>query len=233
MTLRLRNLSLASPLSAHPVLERVDLDIPRGAVTGLCGGSGAGKSLIAAALVGQLPRGMVQSGSIICEGAGRIAMAPQSLEALDPLASVAQQLRRFARLCPDPAAPEALLARVGLPDAYLAYHPHQLSGGQARRVLLATALATGAEFIIADEPTAGLDGEQAARIMALLADFAARGHGVLVISHDLPLLAGIADRVAVLRQGRLVEIAAACAFSAQGAALTQAYTRALWRAQAA
>lgn len=234
MTLSLHELSLHSPLAPEPLLDRLTLQIPRGRVTGLCGGSGAGKSLIGAALTGQLPSGIRQNGSIDRgDGACRIAIAPQSLEGLDPLARVGAQLRRFARFGDIRAEPVALLAEVGLPASCAKLWPHQLSGGQARRVLLATALATGADYLIADEPTAGLDGPQALRIMALLRGFADRGQGVLVISHDLVLLAGIADQIAVLRQGRLVETAPGRAFVAEGQGLSDSYARDLWCAQAA
>lgn len=234
MTLSLRDLSLHSTLAPAPLLDGLSLEIPRGAVTGLCGGSGAGKSLIGAALIGQLPRGIRQSGTIDRgQGPCRIAIAPQSLEGLDPLARVGAQLRRFARFGDVAADPLALLAKVGLPATCAKLWPHQLSGGQARRVLLATALATGADYLIADEPTAGLDAPQALRIMALLRGFADRGQGVLIISHDLVSLAGVADRIAVLHQGRLVETAPGRAFSSKGQDLSEGYARDLWCAQAA
>ena len=98
-------------------------------------------------------------------------------------------------------------------------------------VLLATALATGADWIVADEPTVGLDEAAANRVLALLADLAAAGRGVIVISHDVIGLAGIASRIVILRQGRQVETAPADAFSGSGTALRDAFSRALWTAQ--
>jgi peptide/nickel transport system ATP-binding protein len=224
----------APPLS---VLERLDLIAARGSVTGLCGASGAGKSLIAAAIAGTLPRNAQVEGRITVEGAapspGRIALAPQGLDALDPLARVGAQVARFARLAGRTADAGALLARVGLAPAIVHAWPHALSGGMARRACLATALATGARWVIADEPTAGLDGMVADRIMALFGDLALDGYGVLVISHDLPRLAAVAGEITVLRQGRAVETAPASAFRGDGEGLVHPFAQRLWRAQGA
>ncbi len=238
MTLSVRGLTVrfrrhdGPPLTA---LEGVSLDAPAGALTGLAGGSGAGKSLVAEALMGAPPRNAEVAGTVTLDGAppprGALALAPQGVEALDPLAPLDAQLARFARLArrrPDPAA---LRARVRLPEAAGRAWPHQLSGGMARRALLATALATGPRVLIADEPTVGLDPAAADAILDLLAGLARKGLVVLAISHDLPRLAAHAASITVLRDGRPVETAPADAFSGDGAALADPWTRALWRAQ--
>lgn len=222
----------ASPLC---VLEGLDLTAPRGAVTGLCGASGAGKSLIAAAIAGTLPRNAEVTGRIVVDGQmptpGRIALAPQGLDALDPLAGVGAQIARFARLAGREVDAKALLARLGLAETVAQAWPHELSGGMARRACLATALATGAGWLIADEPTAGLDDDSADRITGLLGTLAADGYGVLVISHDLPRLAAVAGDITVLQEGRAVETASASAFHGAGAALMHPFARRLWQAQ--
>lgn len=214
------------------VLEHVDLAVARGGILGIAGTSGAGKSLVAAALAGIVPPGAHLEGRITVDGAPPhprdIALAPQRLDALDPLAPIGRQIRRLSRGRADPAA---LLAHVGLPGHVVRSCPHALSGGMARRALLATALASGAEWLVVDEPTVGLDPEAADRIMDLLAALARGGRGLVVISHDLSRLARLAHRVLLLREGRAVETAPAADFAGGGAALRSPFARELWRAQ--
>ena len=215
-------------------LAGLDLSLARGEVVGLVGGSGAGKSLVAEALMGLLPRNAEVSGQITLNGSplapGQVALAPQALDALDPLSRLGAQITRFARLAGQPRPDvSACLSRLGLPRAAAQAFPHELSGGMAKRALIATALATGAPFLIADEPTLGLDPETAERILALLAGLAAEGHGVCVISHDLPRLVAMAGRVILLQEGRMVETAVADDFTADR--LRHPFSRALWAAQ--
>ncbi len=217
------------------VLEHLDLAAPSGAVTGLCGASGAGKSLIAAAIAGTLPRNAEATGRITVGGKipapQTVALAPQGLDALDPLARIGTQLARFARLGGTSVDAPDLLSRLGLAPRVLDAWPHELSGGMARRACLATALATSARWLIADEPTSGLDAASADRIMALMADLAAEGYGIIVISHDLPRLSSVSRTVTVLEAGRPVETAPGKAFSGDGAALAHPFSRRLWQAQ--
>ncbi|QRF68711.1 hypothetical protein GQA70_20210 (plasmid) [Ponticoccus alexandrii] len=124
-----------------------------------------------------------------------------------------------------------LLSRLGLSASAAQAWPHELSGGMARRACLATALATGSGWLIADEAIAGLDDENVDRIMALLGSLAADGYGVLVISHDLPRLAAVAATITVLEEGRAVGTAPASAFQGAGDALVSTFARRLWQAQ--
>ena len=233
MTLRIEDLTVTFPTG--PVLEGVSLSVERGEVVGLTGTSGAGKSIVAEALVGALPPDATRTGRITISdaliGTRTVALAPQHLDALDPLAPVGSQIRRVAQLAGQPANVPAALVSVGLPSDTARLYPHELSGGMARRVLLATALATGADWIVADEPTVGLDEAAATRVLSLLADLAAAGRGVIVISHDLTGLVRIASRIVILRQGRQVETASADAFAGTGSGLRDAFSRALWTAQ--
>ncbi len=139
------------------VLDAVTLAFGPGELVGLVGGSGAGKSLVADALTGLLPRNAEMTGQITVEGralrAGDVALAPQGIAALDPLARVGAQLDRMARLAGAPLQAPALASAVGLPVAALRAWPHELSGGMAKRALIATALATQAPYLVADEPT--------------------------------------------------------------------------------
>lgn len=214
-------------------LEGVTLQVARGEVAGLIGGSGAGKSLVAEALCGLLPRNAEVEGRLsvddLTPGPGAIALAPQGIDALDPLARIGAQIARFARLAGRAVDAGALADRLGLAPSALDAWPHELSGGMAKRALIATALANGASYLIADEPTLGLDPDTADRIMDLLAGLAADGIGVLLISHDLPRLVARAARVTILREGRMVETAPAVAFA--GGALREGFSQDLWAAQ--
>lgn len=222
-------------------LAGLNLSLGMGEVVGLVGGSGAGKSLVAASVMGLLPRNAETRGTVTLGGKpitpGAVALAPQGIDALDPMATVGHQLRRFALLAgvsrvtaKDRIA--AILSQVQLPPEVLKLYPHMLSGGMAKRVLLATALVGGARILIADEPSLGLDPATADRIMDCLRDLAGPDRAILVISHDLPRLIRIASHVTVLQEGQMVEACSAAHFHAEGTKLVHPFTRALWQAQA-
>lgn len=236
--LRITDLSLTfHPDGSDPklALSGINLTVAQGEGVGLVGGSGAGKSLIAQAIVNTVPVTARMTGQITLAGgpvtAGRLALVPQSVDALDPLADVGHQIARFGRLVGRKADARSILDCVGLRADVAALYPHQLSGGMAKRVLLATALAQDTDFLVADEPTLGLDPQAADGLMACLSGLIAAGKGLLVISHDLPRLVAITRRVVVLQDGHAVETAAATAFSGMGAGLAHPFSRALWRAQ--
>lgn len=180
MSLKVEDLSVR--FLTGPVPEGAFLSVQFGEIVGLTGNSGAGKSLVAKALVGALPPNATRTGKITIDGAPvdprRIALAPQRLDALDLLAQVSRQNQRFARLAGRSANVSGALAGVGLPAETTRLYPHELSGGMARCVLLVTALATGADWIVADEPTVGPDEATAGRILSLLADLSIGGRGV-------------------------------------------------------
>ena len=235
------------------LIDRVDidcladltLDVGRGEVVALFGASGAGKSLFAHAVLGLLPPNAVVAGSIRFEGerldarriaalrGRRIALVPQSLSHLDPLATIGRQIawaaRRAGRRGFAQGDAAAALDRFGLDGSVLASHPHTLSGGMARRVMLAIASVGDPDLIIADEPTNGLDPDNADKVFGFLRGFADEGRGVVVISHDLAAAVASADRVAVLRDGALVAVESAATFRDGGDGLSP-YALALWRA---
>jgi len=227
-------------------LTDLSLDVDRGEVVALFGASGAGKSLFAHAVLGLLPPNAVVTGSIRFDGerldapriaalrGRRIALVPQSLSHLDPLATIGQQItwaaRRAGRRGFQRADAIAALNRFGLDELFLASYPHTLSGGMARRVMLAIASISDADLVIADEPTNGLDPVNAANVFGFLRGFAKAGKGVVVISHDLAAAVDSADRVAVLRDGALVATEDAVTFKRDGGAGLTAYASELWRA---
>ncbi len=211
------------------LLQGLDLDLRAGECLGLVGESGSGKSLAALSLLGLLPKGLHATGqlshqhqAVAMNSPAHAAMrgrvlgwVPQDpLAALHPLRSAGAQLTealRVMRGLPREHArreAEALFARVQLPEPATAMqkYPHQFSGGQRQRVAIALALATQPRALIADEPTSSLDARIARDILELL-DTLRREDGLalLLISHDLPLVAAYAQRLVVLQHGAVVE----------------------------
>ena len=213
-------------------VSAVGLSIARGELHALVGESGSGKSVTARAIMGLLPRtAVVGAASRIRLAGTEIAGAPEPrlralrgsamamifqepMSSLNPVYTIGRQLAeaiaahqrlsRSARL----AHAAALLDEAGLSDpaAMLARYPHQLSGGQRQRVMIAVALANRPALLIADEPTTALDVIVQAQILTLLADLRARyAMAVLLITHDLTIVRRYADRVSVMRAGRIVE----------------------------
>lgn len=230
-----------------PVLDKVSLSVQRGEVLALIGASGSGKSILAQAILGHLPNNAECSGKILIDGEVRDAserralcnrafsLVPQSLSYLDPLARCGKQIAWSAQrsgrsVSGDAECVEARLARFNLGAHVRDSFPHELSGGMARRVLLSVAMAGEADLLIADEPTSGLDDENASAVLAHLRALADKGHAVLLITHDLSAALEHADRVAIIRDGRLDAVTAVANFVADGRRLPTAYSQALWRA---
>ncbi|WP_346797394.1 ATP-binding cassette domain-containing protein [Halomonas sp. Bachu 37] len=230
----------------HRCLHEVDFDLLRGEVHAVVGASGAGKSLLAAAIMGLLPGSARLSGTLDYDDdaltpkrqarlrGAQLAWVPQSLGSLDPLASCGRQVvwaARRAGLATHQAerAATSALQRYAVEACRHAY-PHELSGGMARRILLAMATVGEPDLLIADEPSVGLDNEQRRKVLDYLRALADSGKGVMVISHDLRHALAIADRVSVFRQGRKLETTTAAAFSGDGQQLHSNYARALWLA---
>lgn len=226
-------------------LDGLGFDAERGEVLALVGASGAGKSLLAHALFGILPPNAVISGRICLDGrevtednrrafcGRRMGLVPQSLSHLDPLVRCGRQLAWAARRSGKPLMAsdiDAVLARFGLDPAVARAFPHQLSGGMARRLMLAIATVGEPELVVADEPTSGLDPDNALTVLRHLRQLADGGKAVLLITHDLTQILPFADRVAILQGGKLMDIEPAGAFSGDGAALRTSYAQSLWRA---
>lgn len=223
-------------------LNGIGFSVAPGEVVAVAGHSGAGKSLLAHAILGLLPANAVLRGRILFEDrpldqaalaalrGRRIALLPQQVSHLDPLARAGAQIGWAARRAG--AAPQvpARLASVGLGAGTARLYPHQLSGGMARRVMLAVAHAGEAALIVADEPTSGLDPANRDALLARLRDHADRGGAVVLVTHDLIAALPHADRVVILRDGRMRGIERAADFTGTGTDLASPEARALWRA---
>lgn len=202
-----------------PVTD-VSLGVQPGQLVGVVGTSGAGKSLLAHAILDVLPPNALVTGHISYKGAeltrrriqqlrGReIILLPQSVTFLNPRVRVGDQVARRAAIagCPDPERRQSeALARFNLGPEAAALFPHQLSGGMARRVLLAMATVSEMQLLIADEPTPGLDPENAAGTFAEIRRLVDSGIGALAISHDVDLLCQVADQIVVIVDGVTVD----------------------------
>jgi oligopeptide/dipeptide ABC transporter ATP-binding protein len=233
-----------------PVVRGVSFSLRRGEVVGLVGESGSGKTMTALALLRLLPpAARISSGSVRLEGeelldlpearlrrvrGGRIAMVFQEpMTALNPVYTIgfqiAEAVRAHRRLSRAAARAEArrLLERVAVADAAsrLDDYPHQLSGGQRQRAMIAMALASGPDLLLADEPTSALDVTVQGQILQLLEDLRRElGLAVLLITHDLGVVAESCERVLVMYAGQLVEQGTALELFAAPA---HPYTRAL------
>ena len=232
--LDVRELRIEFPLRQGSLVavDGVSFSIGKGEILGVVGESGAGKSLTGSALIGLLqPPGLIASGSIYLSGQriddlsqaeqrrlrGRHigAIFQDPLTSLDPLFTVGQQLtetiRAHAPMSSQMARERALqlLREVGIadPDSRFSQYPHQFSGGMRQRIVIALAIAAEPELIIADEPTTALDVSVQAQIIGLLKRLAtAHGTAIMLVTHDMGVIAETADRVAVMYAGRIVEM---------------------------
>lgn len=226
-------------------LHDLSFDLARGEVLALVGASGAGKSLLAHAIFGILPPNAISSGALRLNGAEldqktlpklrgrRMGLVPQSVSHLDPLVRCGRQLAWAAERSGGRAEGGDIagaLAQFNLDAGVSKLFPHQLSGGIARRVMLAIATIGKPDLVVADEPTSGLDPDNGQVILTALREQANGGRGVLLITHDLAQAVPLADRVAVLNGGRLVGVEEAKDFADQGHDLVSPYARALWQA---
>jgi len=248
----IKDLTIALPPGSDRPLavEEVSLEVKPKEIVCIVGESGSGKSLTAHAVMGLLPgRVAATAGSILFDGADLLRETPEALRKRrgrdiamifqDPMAAlnpvvmigrqVTEQIRAHEHISEVAALKRAaeLLAEMGLKDvpSLLQAYPHQLSGGQRQRVMIAMALSLGPRLLIADEPTTALDVTTQAQILKLIRRLQAeREMSVLFITHDFGVVADIADKVVVMRHGRVVESGATSAVLGEPA---HSYTRAL------
>ncbi|GAA1231034.1 ABC-type microcin C transport system duplicated ATPase subunit YejF [Microbacterium phyllosphaerae] len=214
----------------RPLVHGISLDLEAGRIHGLAGESGSGKTLTSLAVLGLLPRQARTGGSITLAGEELVGMRRRALNRIrgkriamifqDPSASLHPQLpigrqltdhmRVHLGLRGAAATARAIelleTVQVPNPDAALKRYPHQFSGGQRQRIAIACALACDPEVLLADEPTTALDVTVQAGILKLLRDLAIeRNLAVLLVTHDLGVMSAIADEVAVMKSGQIVE----------------------------
>ncbi|MEU6432272.1 ABC transporter ATP-binding protein [Microbispora sp. NPDC046973] len=224
------DLRVSFPASGVEAVRGLSLSIAPGECVALVGESGSGKSVTARALIGLAgPGAKVRASAFHVDGGDALTFGPRewrrvrgrfaglvlqdALVSLDPLRTVGAEITEVLAehdVVPRQARPErvrALLEAVGIPDpeVRVRQYPHQLSGGLRQRALIASAIAAEPELIIADEPTTALDVTVQAQILRLLADRKAAGTALLMISHDLAVVAAVADRVLVMKDGLVVE----------------------------
>ena len=224
----------------HP-LRDLSCKLFSGELTAVVGASGSGKSLLAHAILGILPYNCRMEGKIFYQGevldetrlaglrGNGISLIPQGVSYLDPLMRVGDQICGGRKDEATRAKCRQLLKRYGLDESVEKCYPFELSGGMARRVLLCCALMDDPRVIIADEPTPGLDLPLALAALADFRSFADEGNGVLLITHDIELALGVADRVAVFRDGTVVEETAVANFASPDT-LAHPFSRELWHA---
>lgn len=224
------------------VISNLTLDVRPGEIVAIAGSSGSGKSLLAHAVMGLLPENASISGEISYKGkvlsqkdketlrGKEMALVPQSVSYLDPLMKVGTQVRGTKADKEIIKAQREIFSRFHLDEKTEQLYPFQLSGGMARRVLVSTAVLSGADVIIADEPTPGLDLEMALEALKIFRELADEGKAVILITHDIDLAFHIADRIAVFYAGTTVEMADAKDFVEGVDALRHPYSKALWKA---
>ncbi|MBM7573553.1 ABC transporter ATP-binding protein [Aquibacillus albus] len=224
------------------VISNLSMELVSGEILAVVGASGSGKSLLAHAILGILPSNAQTSGKIRFDGevlttklqeqlrGKEIALVPQSVSFLDPLMRVGAQVRTSVRKGKAKEAQKKVFERYHLKEEVENMYPFQLSGGMARRILVSTAMVSGARVIIADEPTPGLDSVVIKEALTNFREFADQGCAVMLISHDIESALQVADKVAVFYGGTVLEIAPAENFEGNGDRLQHHYSKALWRA---
>jgi peptide/nickel transport system ATP-binding protein len=230
--LAVRDLRVAFATRAGPVeaVAGIDVDLEAGRVLGVVGESGSGKSVSMLGVLGLLPKSATVTGSALFRGQELLGMAPQALQAirgarigmifqdpltaLNPVLRVGEQIVEAIRIHRDVSRKAAMARAVDLldlvsipqPRERVQQYPHEFSGGMRQRVMIAMAMANEPELLIADEPTTALDVTVQAQILEVLQSLRANlGIGLILITHDLGLVAGMADAVAVMYAGRIVE----------------------------
>lgn len=246
--------NLKVDIHGKTVLHDIDLTLEAGQILGVVGESGSGKSMTALSVMQLLPRGSRWSGNISVGGADLSTMDEQALcqmrgrdvgmifqepmTALNPVKTIGDQVAETVRVHTGANRREAyavarnMLDRVGLPEAQfpLDRYPHDLSGGQRQRVVIAQAIALRPKLLIADEPTTALDVTTQAQILDLLRQLVREeGMGLMLITHDLAVVAGLADTIAILKDGAVVEAGPTREIFRE---MRHPYTRALFSASA-
>ena len=223
------------------IIKNLSLDVREGEIMAIFGASGSGKSLLAAAILGLLPYNGFCEGEILYKGKildqnllervrGReIFFIPQSITSLNPLLKTKDQARMTLKREEYPKQRQVYQS-FGLGSDVDDMYPRELSGGMARRVLVSDAILSGADFIIADEPTPGMDKEATDEIVSYFKKMKEAGKTLLLISHDINMALACADRIGIFYEGEIIEVGDRSAFDNKGEGLTNPYSRRLIRA---
>lgn len=217
----------------------LNVTIKKGEILAIAGSSGSGKSLMAHAILGILPKNAVVSAEIkfkneivdenrLSQLRGKeITFVPQSIAYLDPLMTIEDQLMRKGINKQDFFK---VMDTLGFTKADLGKYPFQLSGGMARRVLIANTILSKADLIIADEPTPGLSLDLAIEVLNHFRNMANDGKGILLITHDIDLVCNIADKMAIFYGGHILETLNTKDFLKGEKYIRHPLTKAFWRA---
>ena len=223
----------------HQMIFNLNVTIKEGEILAIAGSSGSGKSLMAHAILGILPKNAVVSAEIkfkneivdenrLYQLRGKeITFVPQSIAYLDPLMTIEDQLMRKDI---DRQDFFKVMDTLGFTKSDLGKYPFQLSGGMARRVLIANTILSKADLIIADEPTPGLSLDLAVEVLNHFRNMANDGKGILLISHDIDLVCNVADRMAIFYGGHILETLNTKDFLKGEKYIRHPLTKAFWRA---
>ena len=223
----------------HQMVFDLNVTIKKGEILAIAGSSGSGKSLMAHAILGILPKNAVVSAEIkfkneivdenrLSQLRGKeITFVPQSIAYLDPLMTIEDQLMRKDINKQDFFK---VMDTLGFTKADLGKYPFQLSGGMARRVLIANTILSKADLIIADEPTPGLSLDLAIEVLNHFRNMANDGKGILLISHDIDLVCNVADKMAIFYGGHILETLNTKDFLKGEKYIRHPLTKAFWRA---
>jgi len=223
----------------HQMVFDLNVTIKKGEILAIAGSSGSGKSLMAHAILGILPKNAVVSAEIkfkneivdedrLSQLRGKeITFVPQSIAYLDPLMTIEDQLMRKDINKQDFFK---VMDTLGFTKADLGKYPFQLSGGMARRVLIANTILSKADLIIADEPTPGLSLDLAIEVLNHFRNMANDGKGILLISHDIDLVCNIADRMSIFYGGHILETLNTKDFLKGEKYIRHPLTKAFWKA---
>ena len=216
------------------VVHSLSLDINEGEIVAVVGSSGSGKSILAHAILGLLPKNATVDGKILYEGeeltdekrsellGRKMVFIPQSIDYLDPVMKVGKQAQGVYST---KERQEELFKKYKLDKSVEEMYPFQLSGGMARRVLVSSAVMEMPRLIVADEPTPGLSVDMAMDTLKHFREIADKGAGVLLITHDVDLALHVADRIAVFYAGTIFEIASTKDFLEGRDALRHPYSK--------
>lgn len=225
------------------VITGLDLELYEGEITAVVGSSGSGKSLLAHAILGILPHNSSTQGKIIYKDkvlnkkdkinlrGKEIVLIPQSVNYLDPLMKVSNQVKiSIEEKEKANKIQRNVFKKYSLDEKVDKLYPFQLSGGMARKVLVSTALVSNSKVIIADEPTPGLDEKSLNEALSHFREIADNGSAVLIITHDINAALKVADKIVVFYAGTTLEVASAKDFMGNGENLRHPYSKALWNA---